>query len=102
MTGRLFFFLAGFTLLASDWPEWRGPHRDGGVSEEPKDWPEKPTLKWKIDVGMGQASPIMGGGTMYEFPRQGEKETVLAIDPSNGAIRWTQQYTAPYKVNSAA
>jgi outer membrane protein assembly factor BamB len=102
MTGRLFFFLAGFTLLAADWPEWRGPHRDGVVSEEPKDWPEKPTLKWKIDVGIGHASPIMAAGTIYDFARQGHKETVLAIDPSNGAIRWTQQYPAPYQVNSAA
>jgi outer membrane protein assembly factor BamB len=89
-------------MIAADWPEWRGPHRDGFVTEEPKNWPEKLNLKWKVEVGIGHSSPILAGGSIYEFARQGDKETVLAIDPSNGAIRWKQQYAAPYKMNSAA
>jgi outer membrane protein assembly factor BamB len=95
-------FFAAFTLLAADWPEWRGPHRDGMVSEEPKAWPEKLTLKWKTDVGIGHASPIVAAGSIYDFARVGNAETVLSIDPSNGKIRWKQQYPAPYKMNSAA
>jgi len=90
------------TLIAADWPEWRGPHRDGVVTEEPKAWPEKLNRKWKTEVGIGHASPIMAGGSIYEFARQGNFETVLAIDPVSGAIRWKQQYDAPYKMNSAA
>jgi len=103
MRARILLSLAAFTLLiASDWPEWRGPHRDGIVSEEPKVWPEKLNLKWKTEVGIGHASPILAAGSIYEFTRQGDKETILSIDPSNGKIRWTQQYNAPYKMNSAA
>jgi outer membrane protein assembly factor BamB len=44
----------------------------------------------------------MAGGSIYEFARQSDQETVLSIDPSNGKIRWKQQYAAPYKMNSAA
>src|SRR5271169_1225912 len=100
---RFLLFVAAFTLLvASDWPEWRGPHRDGVVSEEPKTWPEKLTLKWRTEVGIGHSSPVMAAGSIYEFARQGDAETVLSIDPANGKIRWKQQYAAPYKMNSAA
>lgn len=90
------------SLISADWPEWRGPHRDGVVIEEPKTWPEKLTLKWKTEVGIGHASPIMAAGSIYEFTRQGNQETVLSIDPANGKIRWKEQYPAPYKMNSAA
>jgi outer membrane protein assembly factor BamB len=91
-----------FLLLAADWPEWRGPHRDAVVFEEPKSWPEKLKLKWKTEVGIGHSSPITAAGSIYEFARQGDQETVLSLDPSNGTIRWKQQYAAPYKMNEAA
>jgi outer membrane protein assembly factor BamB len=103
MPVRLLLSLAAFLLLrASDWPEWRGVHRDGVVLEEPKTWPDKLSLKWKTEVGIGHSSPIMAAGSIYEFTRQAGKETVLSINPSNGRIRWTQQYDAPYKMNQAA
>lgn len=89
-------------LLVADWPEWRGPHRDGVVLEEPASWPEKLTLKWKTEVGIGHASPILAGGSIYDFARQGDQEVVLALDPANGKIRWKQQYPAPVKIDPAA
>jgi outer membrane protein assembly factor BamB len=44
----------------------------------------------------------MAAGSIYSLARQGNEETILSIDPANGKIRWKQQYTAPYKMNSAA
>jgi hypothetical protein len=103
MPARVLLLLSAFTLLiASDWPEWRGPHRDGVVSEQPITWPERLNLKWKTEVGIGHASPVMAAGSIYSFARQGNEESVLSIDPANGKIRWKQQYAAPYKMNSAA
>ncbi len=89
-------------LLAADWPEWRGPHRDGIVVEEPQNWPEKLNLKWRTEVGIGHSSPIMAAGSIYEFTREGDQETVLSIDPATGKVRWKQQYRAPYKIDPAA
>jgi outer membrane protein assembly factor BamB len=100
--------LAGLLLLsaaiasAADWAEWRGPHRDGVLVNEPKSWPEKLNLKWKIEVGEGHASPILVGSTIYEFTRMNDQETVQAIDLADGKVRWKQQYAATFKVSSAA
>lgn len=93
---------AGFVLTAADWTEWRGPHRDGVLITEPKAWPEKLNLKWKIEVGEGHASPILVGSTIYEFTRLKDQETVQAIGLDDGKVRWKQQYPAKFKVSPAA
>ena len=55
---------------AQDWPQWRGPNRDGAAPfTEPKVWPEKLTTKWKVTIGEGYASPLYAGGRILEFAR---------------------------------
>src|SRR5688500_11712174 len=50
------------------WPQWRGANRDGAATfSVPKTWPEKLTLKWKVDVGTGYAAPITVGDRVYAF-----------------------------------
>ena len=89
---------------AQDWPQWRGPNRDGEMRfNEPKVWPEKLTTKWKVPVGEGYASPIFAGGRILQFARQGDDEVAMSIDPESGKILWRQSYPAPYEpVQSAA
>jgi outer membrane protein assembly factor BamB len=96
--------IAGWSLWAQDWPQWRGPNRDGQIRiTVPKTWPEKLTTKWKITVGEGYASPLLAGGRILQFARQGDDEVAMAIDPANGKILWRQSYPAPYEpVRSAA
>jgi len=89
-------------LSAADWTEWRGPHRDGVLTSEPKSWPEKLSLKWRVDVGEGHASPILVGSTIYDFARANNQETLYAINLADGKTRWKQQYPATAKVSSAA
>lgn len=89
-------------LSGADWPEWRGPHRDGVITGEPSAWPEKLNLKWKITVGEGHASPILAGASVYVFTRLNGEETVTSLDPASGKLRWQQHYAAPYQVNPAA
>src|SRR5208282_3985578 len=92
------------SLWAQDWPQWRGPNRDGTAPFiEPKAWPEKLTAKWKVPVGEGYASPIFAGGRILQFARQGDDEVAMSVDPENGKILWRQSYPAPFEpVNSAA
>src|SRR2546421_10454734 len=97
-------FIWGLTLSAQEWPQWRGPGRDGAIAvSEPKAWPEKLTTKWKVPIGEGYASPLFAGGRILEFARQGDDEVAMSIDPESGKILWRQSYPAPYQpVNSAA
>ena len=62
----------------SDWPQWRGPGRDGTLASftEPKAWPDTLTQRWKIEVGTGYATPIVVGNRVYVFSRQQEKEVM--------------------------
>jgi outer membrane protein assembly factor BamB len=96
--------IGALSLWADDWPQWRGPNRDGQIRfAEPKTWPEKLTTKWKITVGEGYASPLLAGGRILQFARQGDEEVAMAIDPSSGKILWQRNYAAPYEpVQSAA
>ena len=89
---------------AADWPQWRGPNRDGVVAgfSEPKAWPEKLTLKWKVSVGEGHSSPVVAGGNIYVHSRQGEREVVSCLRPDNGQVIWQEGYAAPYTMNRAA
>lgn len=91
-------------VWGDDWPQWRGPHRDGVTLGfvEPKAWPEKLTLKWKVNVGEGHSSPVVADGRIYVHTRQGDREVVTALGPESGQTIWQESYDAPYKINPAA
>ena len=60
----LFFFNGQsiYSVLALDWPQWRGPSRDGTIPNNGlalKYLPEHPKVLWKIKSGEGLASPVV-------------------------------------------
>jgi len=102
--GLLIFVVCLMAAWGEDWTQWRGPSRDGQFSfSEPKSWPEKLNVKWKVTIGEGYASPLLAGGKILEFARQADDEVAMGIDPENGKVLWRQSYPAPYEpVQSAA
>src|SRR5262245_3214896 len=84
-----------------DWPQWRGPNRDGAIASftPPKGWPSQLARKWKVDVGIGYASPVLVGNRVYMFSRRGENEVLAALDAGTGAEIWRTGYTASFTVN---
>ena len=50
-----------------DWPQWRGPNRDGKVtgSIAPETWPKELTRKWRVSVGDGVATPALVGDKLH-------------------------------------
>ncbi|MHC4172715.1 MAG: PQQ-binding-like beta-propeller repeat protein [Planctomycetota bacterium] len=83
-------------VFAQDWPQWRGPNRDGKVSgfTAPQQWPNELTEKWKTTVGAGNATPALMGEKLYVFTRQGEDEVALCLDAANGKELWKDKYAA--------
>jgi outer membrane protein assembly factor BamB len=96
--------LQGQQSNGSDWPQFRGPNRDGaiGAFSEPKAWPERLTQKWKVTVGEGHATPVLVGDRVYIFSREGSNEVMRAIDAGTGKVAWQTRYAAPVTVNPAA
>ena len=91
------------TSGAGDWPQWRGPARDGVAQLAPRTaWPAAQRPAWKVDVGEGHSSPVVSGGRVYLSVREGEEETLQAFELATGKRLWRQAYAAPYTVNSAA
>jgi outer membrane protein assembly factor BamB len=89
---------------AQDWPQWRGPGRDGLITSfrEPKAWPARLEQAWQVTVGTGHSSPLVEGRRVYLLSRQGEQEVVSCLDLETGKPIWRDLYQAPYTVNSAA
>jgi outer membrane protein assembly factor BamB len=76
------------SLAAADWPQWRGPKRDG-VSDEKgllTQWPEGgPKLAWKYtEAGLGFSSFAIREGKLYTLGTKGKDEIVLVLDASKG------------------
>src|SRR3954464_6770395 len=105
-------FLAGLVgaavlnCVADDWPQFRGPHRDG-ISKETglkKEWPEGgPKLVWqKKDVAEGWGSVAVVGETIYMLGSRGiEEESVTAYKTSDGSQVWTTKIGAVGKPNQS-
>ena len=99
--------IAGAAIVsaqAQDWNQWRGPKRDGVVTNftPPAVWPERPKQVWKVAAGLGHSSPIVAGDRAYLFSRVGEQEVLTAYDVASGKQVWRQGYDAPYQMNPAA
>ena len=89
---------------AQDWPQWRGPNRDGSVESFtlPSTWPEGLTEQWTVDVGLGYATPVIVGDRIYMYTRQDGDEVMLAMDVDTGDVVWRSGYPAPFELMPAA
>jgi len=88
---------------SNDWTQWRGPNRDGAAPApaDAQSWPERLTQKWKVDVGLGYATPLVVGNRIYQFARKGEREVMMGIDADSGKVLWETGYTATFTMMSA-
>jgi outer membrane protein assembly factor BamB len=84
--------LMGFAvqvLLGGDWPQFRGPKRDGVSSETGllKQWPQGgPALVWTYSgAGVGYSGPAVVGDRLYMSGGRGDAEFVFALDLKNVA-----------------
>jgi outer membrane protein assembly factor BamB len=79
-------------IAADDWPQWRGPRRDG-VSKETgllKNWPANgPRLAWRISgTGEGYSSFAVAGGRLFTLGARQNTEYVFAFDAASGKKLW--------------
>lgn len=90
--------------MGADWPQWRGPERDGVAPgfQAPKAWPEKLAKVWSVEVGGGLASPVVAGDRAYVLSRRGDEEIVSAFELGTGKLLWRDTYRSPFQVTPEA
>ena len=75
-----------------DWPQWRGPNRDGRSDEKGllKDWPAAgPPLAWKAaGAGEGYSSFAVANGRLYTLGARAGTEYTFAFDAASGKKLW--------------
>ena len=92
------------TASGQDWPQWRGPDRDGAVQSfaEPTAWPDALTQRFEIEVGLGHSTPILVADRIYLYTRQDEDEVMMALDAESGDLIWRTTHPTPFVVTPAA
>lgn len=92
----LFVSLASLTALAADWPQFRGPTRDGVSSEKGlirAFGPEGPKVLWTAPVGPGYGGAAVRDGEVFLLDRKGTAGDVLRVlDLETGKEKWNFEY----------
>ena len=108
----------GVAASAADWPQWRGPNREGVWTEDGlvDDFPASGlTVKWRVPVEAGYSGPAVAEGRVYltdyvktsgdatndpgtRAELQG-RERVLCFDAETGKEIWKYEYERAYKIS---
>jgi outer membrane protein assembly factor BamB len=95
---------AATAARADDWPQWRGPNRDGAWAEGggiPEAFPAGGlAVRWRVPVGFGWSSPVVAGGRVFvtdsHLLRPGAQERVHCFDEATGKPLWTHAHDVTY------
>jgi outer membrane protein assembly factor BamB len=94
---------------SGDWPQWRGPNRDGLSPETGlrTNWPPSgPRVLWQRQIGRGFSTPAIAGGRLYQIVTEtdpnhpdapADHEAILCWDASTGAELWHFRYPNRYE-----
>ncbi len=95
--------------LAEDWPQWRGPSRDGTWQEADiiDKLPEgQLPYVWSTQIGPGYSGPTVAQGRVYVMDRQPKDreatERIHCLDSQSGKSLWTFEYPAEYRISYTA
>lgn len=83
--------LSARVFPGDEWPQWRGPKRDG-ISQDTnllKKWPgDGPKLLWRIPLGTGYSCVAVAGNKAYTMFDDGDDEFAICVDAKSGQERW--------------
>ena len=95
--------LFSVAAVADDWPQWRGPMRDGvwredGIVQEFS--ASTLTPRWRVQIANGYSGPTVADGCVYVTDRVTEpvqRERVHCFDAMTGEKVWSHVYDCPYE-----
>ena len=106
--GVAFAMVSASTAIADDWPQWRGPDRDGVWHEtgliEQFESGQLPIL-WRAEIASGYSGPTVADGRVYVTDRVTKPEPierVHAFDAGTGEVVWSYSYPCTYEISYEA
>ena len=79
------------TLAGDNWPNWRGPDRNG-VSDEtnlPLEWSTTGNIHWKLDLpGRSGSTPVVWGDRIFVISTRDDQILLWSVDRPSGTIQW--------------
>jgi outer membrane protein assembly factor BamB len=99
--GIVILFVAS-TLAQADWPQWRGPNRDGVWHDAglPEKFPARLEERWRKPIGGGFSGLAVVQDRVYAFDylkKPKEQERVHCLDAKTGETLWTHAYDVAYQ-----
>ena len=76
---------------STDWPQWRGPNRDGRSTETGilKTWPaEGPKVLWRVPLANGFSAVTVANGKAYTMFSDDTDELALCVEANTGKEIW--------------
>jgi outer membrane protein assembly factor BamB len=91
-------------LRAEEWPQWRGPNRDGVCRETGllQSFPAGGLkVRWRAPAGWGFSSPVVAQGRVYladsVVVKPRARERVRCFDETTGLVLWAYDYEVAYE-----
>jgi len=95
-------FISDQSIIAENWPQWRGPHGTGVSNETglPIIWDENRSIIWKCALPQwGTSTPAIWDDAVFVTSHiEDDKLLLMRIDKRSGEIHWTREVgsgTAP-------
>jgi len=91
---------AAVPAIATDWPQFLGPDRNGTYTGPPllETWgPSGPKVVWRKQVGQAFAGPAVVQNRVLLFHRVGNEEVLESLDAKTGASIWRYSYPTNYR-----
>jgi outer membrane protein assembly factor BamB len=100
----LAFSLVGPKVAHAEWPQWRGPTRDGAVSGSAptRPWLAAPIKLWERTVGGGYSGPVVVADRIWVHSRSRAQEVVTCLTLREGEPVWSARYDADFEQDPTA
>jgi len=93
-------FFVTSSVLAEDWPQWRGPRYDGTSIEKdlPTTWSNDSGIAWQCPLPpWGNSTPVVCGDAVFLTTQaEGRDLLLLKINKPTGKILWTRTVSADH------
>jgi outer membrane protein assembly factor BamB len=91
------FLCAAVSAAFGDWPQWRGPERNGISTEtnwDPAALTRGPRILWRTNVGLGYSGVAVKGDRLYTMGSERGRDSVICMDTRTGREIWSYSYPA--------